>query len=116
MRISNLLKVLTLLDLGLKLHKLGLEYIRLQVELDIVDEEGHVQSRRDNLGGQAWLVHLFQADLQAEALVQLHLDAAYDQEVGEDLVVLLQDLGRDECVEGPLYFVGETDATPAILA
>lgn len=75
-----------------------------------------MQATRDNLSGQAWLVHLFQADLQAEALVQLHLDSAYDQEVGENLVVLLQHLGCDECVEGPLYFVCESDATPAILA
>ena len=116
MREANLLKVLALRDPLLELGELRLEHIGLQIELQVVDEEGHVETGRGDLGLQAGLAHFLEADLQAEAPVELHLDAARLEQEGEDLVVLLEDFGADEGVEGPFHSVREADSAPTILS
>ncbi len=66
-----------------------MHYHYLKVKLNIVYKKRHVKAGTRDPGPQTGLGQFFQTDLQAQTLVQLHLDAANKKQISEDFIVLL---------------------------
>ena len=115
MKDAHLFEISRRLDAIAEFLPLGLEYVNLQVLIEVVDQEAHVLSQLQSHSEHRLLTEVFHtADLLGPDVLQLKLYALDRQEEAVQGVVFLMDIGTEHQVNRPRTLVNQGQTTPRI--